>query len=377
MYKTPLILGIDSLSCYRQGLSEHQLLENCGNNTGNIIFSEAVFRTLNNVRRSTYAFSNEDASQADVIVIAAANWLNPYSDFGDLADRLESTKLPVVIVGLGAQSNIDHEIPAINPGTLKLVRLASERSNMISVRGDFTKEVLHANGIENVQSTGCPSLLLSGANPPDIDITRLQRPVVLHSTRHLLDLASPYQLKIYREAYKQGLDLILQSELADLIVQRDCQSEDSVAAIAVLDKVYDTREIVSLSGYLKERGKFFFNLDEWLGYLRNAGPCIGTRIHGTVAALLAGTPAVLIAHDSRTREMAQKMAIPYLLSSDVTSFDSQYLRDIAAKADYGDLRKKYKDYAGEFIRFFEKNNLQVTEQFTCMARPTASEGTGT
>jgi polysaccharide pyruvyl transferase WcaK-like protein len=361
--RVALVLGIDSRIEQSSSNSMRRLLENYGNNTGNLVFAEAIFRTLKNVRRSPYAFSNAEASECDVIVIAAANWLNPYSDFGNLADRLAETKRPVVIVGIGAQSSLERSIPELKSGTLKLVRLASETSALISVRGDFTQQVLESYGINNVQSTGCPSLLLSGVNPPKIDKARLSRPVSVHSTRHLLNMADPYQSRIYRDAYLEGLDLVLQSELSDLIVKTGGDSEDMDAAREVLFKIYKTDDIAKLTQYLREKAKMFFTFEDWFSYLKNAGPCVGTRIHGTVVALLAGSPAVLIAHDSRTQEMAEKMSIPYVLSKSVSDFSSAHLRELAAAADYEKLARDYVPYLRSFLSFFAANGLQVADEF--------------
>jgi hypothetical protein len=38
---------------------------------------------------------------------------------------------------------------------------------------------------------------------------------------------------------------------------------------------------------------------------------VGTRLHGSVAAIVGGTPAVMVAHDSRTLEVADYHAIPH------------------------------------------------------------------
>ena len=59
------------------------------------------------------------------------------------------------------------------------------------------------------------------------------------------------------------------------------------------------------------------------------GPCdfsFGTRIHGNIAALLAGTPACVLAHDSRTLEIARYFEIPH-----------RSLRELPADIDAADL----------------------------------------
>jgi hypothetical protein len=126
----------------------------------------ALFAIIQNAKSSTYHFKDEDLSDRDCVVIPAANWLNPYSDFGFLAERLEKTKLPIFIIGIGAQSRDSEQFPALKDGTLRLVKLASHRSKFISVRGDYSQWVLSKYGINNALATGCASLLLNGPQVP-------------------------------------------------------------------------------------------------------------------------------------------------------------------------------------------------------------------
>ena len=57
-------------------------------------------------------------------------------------------------------------------------------------------------------------------------------------------------------------------------------------------------------------GKVFFDVSDWMDYYKGFDFVIGTRIHGTMLALQAGTPALCIAHDSRTLELCQTMKMP-------------------------------------------------------------------
>jgi hypothetical protein len=367
MFKSPIVLGIDSQRPREIDANVERVLSWFGNNTGNLVFSEALYRVLGNARRSSYHFDQKELEGRDVIVVAAANWLNPYSDFSDLAQRLEQTKLPVIICGLGAQAALSKQIPKLQEGTLRLIQLAAERSASLSTRGDFTCEVLASYGIKNSVSTGCPSLMLCGPEPPQI-----RRPAqievrhtCIHSTRHLLNLADKFQLYLYKEAYRLNIDIVLQSELADFYCAINTPpQEGSLDKVnAVLAAAYGAARAEEVKTYLGLKGKVFFSMEDWIAYMKTKVFCLGTRIHGTIMSLIAGTPALLIAHDSRTLEMAQKMNIPHIESAEV---------DIAKQIDiprYYDNAKldRFVDgfpaYYRGFMEFFSANGLAVNSEY--------------
>jgi hypothetical protein len=61
----------------------------------------------------------------------------------------------------------------------------------------------------------------------------------------------------------------------------------------------------------QNRVRFFLDPKAWFAHLATYDFSFGTRIHGNIAALLAGTPALLLAHDSRTLELGHYHEIPY------------------------------------------------------------------
>jgi polysaccharide pyruvyl transferase WcaK-like protein len=364
MYKRPLILGIDAEAVRRQAdLTIAQRLLQLGGNTGNMMFSEGLHAVVDNgVRSGYFLFSDAELDACDVIIIAAANWISPYSDFGDLARRLERAAKPVVICGIGVQATLAHEIPGLHKGTERLIALASDTSGAISTRGDFSAEVLNHYGFKNVISTGCPSLLLLGPGEPSLRIHARPTPEgsLIHATRHFFNRADDFQAYLYREALRQGIDILLQSELADLCVVTETPVDETDAAQTqeVLEHAYG-QDIHLVGRYLRTHGKFPMALDEWVALNQTKRFCLGTRIHGTVAALVSGTPALLIAHDARTQEMAEKMSIPHVLSSDL---------DLQAPLDIGALYDKsspdrfvegYQAYRDRFLDFFRINRVPV------------------
>ncbi|KQY07756.1 hypothetical protein ASE23_29620 [Rhizobium sp. Root73] len=327
------------------------------------MFSESLLRNIDCAKAGSLGLSVEGYQAYDSIVIAAANWLNSKMDFAALADRLEKTKLPVVIVGLGAQAELDAKIPVLSSGTQRLVKLISERSSKISVRGSFSAEVLEHYGINNVTVTGCPSLLLAGAAAPHIRHFEPEqtRDIAVGSTRHGFNPTDGFQAYFYRQAFKQSMDIVLQSELSDMYFALGRTNNEALlrrATDACSDFYQQSPEDVST--YLKKHAKVFFDLNPWLKYMSHKSLYVGTRVHGAIASLLSGTPAVLVCHDSRTEEMARSLHIPHVLSKDIDTtrdldFSSLYYRDKQSMFE-----ASYVEYRSRFSTFFQENGMRLT-----------------
>ena len=75
-----------------------------------------------------------------------------------------------------------------------------------------------------------------------------------------------------------------------------------------------------------DRTRFFLDPYPWIEDLRTRDFSFGTRIHGTIAALLAGTPGLVIAHDARTLELARYFDIPH-----------RTVREVGPETDAADL----------------------------------------
>ncbi|TON21089.1 hypothetical protein CGH62_24745, partial [Vibrio parahaemolyticus] len=92
--------------------------------------------------------------------------------------------------------------------------------------------------------------------------------------------------------------------------------------------------------------RLYYSVDQWMEDSARFDFSIGLRLHGNMAAWQSGTPAIWIYHDSRTRELAETMALPHISHMDYLKIDS--LEQLRNKVDfsfsqYGKRRKLLKD----------------------------------
>ena len=83
--------------------------------------------------------------------------------------------------------------------------------------------------------------------------------------------------------------------------------------------------------YLRDYGLLYWNLENWFEDLSAYEMLIGTRIHGVVSAVKAGIPAVLLAHDERTLELANVMSLPYRDIREFDHIDHDTIKEISKK----------------------------------------------
>lgn len=359
MILRPAVAGVRQILGQGADISIPEVMARLGQNTGNMMFTEAVNKVLVNSKPIGYQLSESELNNRDAIVFAAANWINPHGDFGAIAERLEKTDLPVFAIGVGAQSGLDKKIPRVPAGTLRFLKIISERSKSISTRGVFSSEVLEHYGIKNSVPTGCPSLLLTGRTGVEYTQRASLDAVTVHGTRHGMHDATDFQRLFYTEAYSAGYDVLLQSETADMIVAANDYSvgEKLPAAREFVAGAYGAPSPEAAEDFIKDHGKFFINYPTWIDYMKTRSFCFGTRIHGTVASLVAGTPGMLVAHDSRTLELAEAMGIPHISAEYYAGKSSLDLPEMLERFHQQAEHSVHNEYIQKFDDFFADNGL--------------------
>lgn len=358
-----LFVGAPYEVASRESRSLEQCFEATGRNTGNLLIGHGLFTQLryDKLEPFRYAMSPEYVEENfDQVVIAAANFLYPGFDFTPVSSFLDKIRLPVFMVGLGAQlPSAQAELQNIPDGTWRLVRIASERSHSIGVRGNFTAEQLCKHGIKNVQVTGCPSLYTGLKS--SIRIRRLQvlDRVVVNGSRNVVghafdkDVATKVERQLFRLALSHKLPYVLQNEQPEMQIANGEDTGPHEPAINSLAKFFGTsaQEFVE---FYREHGKVFFSIKEWFDWIGRCDFSIGTRFHGNIAALLNGVPAMILTHDSRTRELCDFAAIPSVGILEARELDIERMYEAA---DYDLFEKNYREIYVKYVDFLDANGV--------------------
>jgi hypothetical protein len=339
--------------------------EASGFNFGNILIGNAVrtFLTKYDVlTRSDIDSPAEANERCGHVVMPAANWLWKNFDFGYIADFLEQTKLPITIIGLGAQTDDRTMISPIHPNTLRLIRLIAGRSASLGVRGFYTAEVLAANGIHNVEVIGCPSLFTNRCPNIKIHTSSLSDPKKLsvNFSRHMIEHSySSARLRsvenaVLQFAMKHDSLFVAQDELAELGLSAG-ENVDSVELI----KYFNTFDPAAVVEYFKSRTRHFLDADSWAAFIRTRELSLGTRLHGNIIALANGVPAIMIIHDSRTMEVCSLLAAPYVHLNEfpIDGNIEEFLAERIASASFGLFEASYAILYRRFVTFLSRNGL--------------------
>lgn len=337
-----------------------------GQNTGNQLIAYGLL----NVLASDHVSWNPELSAAEVnerfdhVAIAAANFLHSGFDFGYLADFLESIRLPVSIVGLGAQSSSFDVDIVLQPGTERFVSVLAERCKLIGVRGAYTADQLAKRGVANVQITGCPSYYAAvGAGlPQHLPALPGSPKIAVNASRDVIKHAfdpSAMQAavaKLMRIAVTRGGDFVAQTEHAEMVIAEGYVNDLSPYLEELRDYFRDDLDTAQFDAWALAHCRVYWNVDNWLAAMREHDFIIGTRFHGAIAGLIAGTPAMVVCHDTRTTEMCRFLEVPHV---GLSEFNAKPVEELYASIDLPLYHQRRSNLTVAYHQFLAKNGLAV------------------
>jgi hypothetical protein len=309
----------------------HRLI---GSNAGNLMFSYAAERLLSTsdtevevskFERFNPGYINEHYDVA-VVPLANAFRLTMIDGLRDMSKLFEKLTIPIVILGVGAQGPTSGKFrpSALDAEVVRFMKAVLNRSPSVGVRGELTANYLARLGFgdEHVEVIGCPSMFQRGS---DLQIARKVDRLTTYSNISLS--VSPYRAEMGPISVDHALRYPNLTYTA----------QDQPTLGLMLTGTYrapftppaDTPTTLDHPLIRDNRVRFCLDPTTWMEYLSTFEFAFGTRIHGTIAAVMAGTPGLLLAHDSRTLELADYHRIPYRMLTKDTPVDAVELYEQA------------------------------------------------
>ncbi|MFJ9623848.1 polysaccharide pyruvyl transferase family protein [Streptomyces sp. NPDC101181] len=336
-------------------------------NSGNLIFSDATHKILqtpgtevvSNGIRTDVAAAERINEEYDVFAVPLANAFRPSFEpqLKRLTRLISRLRIPVVVIGVGAQAGLNYNPARLKPmerSVRAFVSAVLDRSASIGVRGEFTESYLRGLGFQDVDVIGCPSLFMHGK---DLAVVK-ERPVLTADSRIAVNGS-------HGAMEKQGLDR--QVRWAHARYPRLCFIGQNISDARQLhwrDLSHPNAAVTAMPThpghpmYREDKVRVYIDPLTWIEDLRAFDFSYGSRIHGNIAALLAGTPATVLCGDSRTLELCRYFEIPHRRIDELPGdLDPAALYE---NADFSGLTGGHGERFERFTAFLDRNGLTNT-----------------
>jgi hypothetical protein len=358
-----------------------------GANQGNLLYQFSTYRALtaDGVDLSTISYRQFDHGPVEeraerinthcdhlVLPLSSSFRLQNLENLDRWADLIERLTIPVTVVGIGAQLRLQDvedgtflpsrvtgvtastaQIAAHEAAARRFVQAVLERSSTIGVRGEVSKRYLEYLGVapDRIDVIGCPSLFTWGPDfqaPTTRGVKLGRRSAISLSFDHRIDDTADLLDRTIDEHPRSVVYMQERLGARMVITGEETRADwagDDRFPVRTTHRLFDQRRL-----------EYFPTGWSWIRHLGTYDFAYGPRLHGTVAAVLSGTPAHLLVHDSRTLEVAQHHHLPHSLTRDVDA--STTARGLAADVDYSAFNAAYRDRFDAFVDFLERNGLR-------------------
>lgn len=343
-----------------------------GDNSGNVLYLLGIYSTLFREGQDTVevdyyqaelnGFSEEDMerinSEYDAYILPLADaFREDYfrSRLPKYEDFFSKLKIPLVIPGVGLRAGYEPDFSAGFPFDEEVtcfMKAALEHTACVGLRGELTAKYLETLGFRedrDFKVIGCPSMYTFGRELPwrpldtgNLDTARLA--VNFHgamphaSMKFLMGLGK-------KNPNVQYIGQTLND--ARLICYGIPYGEERAAELRPTDMDHPLMR--------GDRFRFFVNPMDWLDFMGGCALSVGGRFHGSVAAVLAGCPALFLPADARTRELAEYHHLPGICAHKVKA-DTD-LRALAGSVDLGSHRKAQAKNLENYLSFLHAQGI--------------------
>ena len=330
-------------------------------NFGNKLWYQGLISEISTPENEIYYYDGkmeieEINQQFDLIIYPMANIFSTEFSLGLdlLSDFFSKIKIPTFIISCGAQANcyddLDKLVKTIGEKSQRFISTIYNTGGQFALRGNFTAEFFYKLGFDNPAIVGCPSLFQLGRNfqiEKSIVNKADFKPSFNGKFENTIEYLDYFPNSIY---YDQDL-------FYDLLYNPNYFKDDSGFAnnIKMIRMNSNSSKLVDCIN--NDRIKLIADMWDWQNSFikESISFSFGSRIHGTIIALLAGVPSVLVTLDSRTREMAELYNIPHIKSFD--DVKPKELYDYYCDLDFTGFNKNYVKIYDEFEKFLIESNI--------------------
>ncbi len=328
-----------------------------GGNSGNKLFVSAVEQYLTK-QDICYSYYNPDMCAEEInerydrVVLPTANifgihairWIDFYADFA------EKLKIPIYILGAGIQckndTDIDRLVERTQTHTIRLCKAVYHSGGEFALRGYFTKEYLDRIFPNTAVVTGCPSMYQNGRGLK-IDTNKLKAAAkeeirfglngyMREDEESLIGILRSYPRAIFMD----------QGEFGEILYSNNWCEGRKKPNIMYSFAIYEL--------LLQDRIKLLYDVPVWLDYIKDKiDISFGSRIHGNLAAVLAGVPAMVIPCDARTKELADFFDIPVFSKQQFKQDPDRLMQDL----NYDRFNKNFPSKFDNFEKFLMTHGI--------------------
>jgi Polysaccharide pyruvyl transferase len=341
-------------------------------NTGDICVYESTLRLIQAGTADYYLNIEEPVDRAVVerlrnakstILLRGSNYLHEEMDWGYFDDWLAALDLPVVVCGVGAQAEIERPI-ILSPQGRRVWQVIGDHCHSIGVRGAFSAETLHRNGVHNVEVVGCPSIFRAR----DRDLKLRHAPGgpkrLPFSVRREVDknyARDPVEFVEIQKEIIARLDLV-----ADLYLSchgepeekafyfRAPRLKDEAVAKLTAEGWFDHISGGTLKRLYESKLYYFARPSDYDFYAPQFDAAVGYRVHAILPALAVGVPSVLFDYDTRSRELAETFDLPLYAPEE---FMKMRLSEAFDPSRFDLFSQRFPERYDRTKQFFEKNGV--------------------
>ena len=342
-------------------------------NTGDICVYDSTLRLIDydqgDILNIDTPVNDEDLARfkarCDFVLLRGSNYIHEHMDWGHFGDWIEALNLPVLCIGVGAQAESDRKIQLPVPNR-RIWKAIAERTAEIGVRGAFSAETLHYNGIHNVKIVGCPSMFRGLDREMKLRHTPEGPRRVSFSVRREVD--SMYSADPAEFAATQKRIIAKLSLVSDLYLSCHGEPEEKAFFYKAPKHLEQAAAKLTASGWFDEttgtllrrlyerRLYYVASPGDYDFYIKEFDAAIGYRVHAVLPAVAQGVPGALFAYDSRSRELAEAFDLPIFSPAE---FEKLTLSDALAPSRFDKFESLFSERYDRMKAFIEGNGVST------------------